>query len=182
MSINQVLLWDEQACLGQQGKPKKLLPSTYMIYMIHTKETKQATYNNLAKANLRYSASHLSWVPKDAMESYGKGCEEKRSTKVVLNWRCKMKKCKDAKMQKLIKITILILCQSTHLLQIPGRGQHNKLWERAHPCNRRETYFSNADTKQGSHWNWRRLRTTKYSIFPKKITIFPAVLCGLEPV
>ena len=31
-----------------------------------------------------------------------------------------MKKCKDAKMQKLIKTTILNLCQSTHLLQIPG--------------------------------------------------------------
>ena len=31
-----------------------------------------------------------------------------------------MKKCKDAKMQKLIKITILNLCQFIHLLQFQG--------------------------------------------------------------
>ena len=50
-----------------------------------------------------------------------------------------MKKCKDAKMQKLIKI--LNLCLSTHLLQIPGDNIANFGKGLAHITGK--TYFSN---------------------------------------
>ena len=50
-----------------------------------------------------------------------------------------MKKCKDAKMQKLIKNLKPV---SVYTPAPDPRGQHSKLWERAHPYNMRDILLS----------------------------------------